>query len=139
MMWSETNSLAEIHSIIANIFEQKMRHYVRVCDIIDLSFDEYIILVNKIKMLPDIETITQYSLSILVVWVSSFKFNRQNEFYNVIKDFVSRMPQHHTKFTLDAINNACYDYQIYNYGIGLNSLQSLQRIIKIHAGYDDFV
>lgn len=139
MMWSESNSLTEIQSIIEDIFKQKMHLYVKVCDIINLSYDEYIVLMNKLKAITSIESATRYSLSILVAWVNAYKFNKQDEFYNLIRDFVSRMPQHHTKFTLDALNNTCYDYQIHNYNIKLDSLQSIQKVIKIHAGYDVFI
>lgn len=139
MMWSEATSLTEIQSIIEDIFEKKMRLYVKVCDIINLTYDEYEILTNKIKSISTAESATRYSLSVLVAWVSSYKFNKQDEFCTLIRNFISRMPQHHTKFTLDALNNTCYDHQIYNYNIRLNSLQSIQKVIRIHAGYDVYI
>ena len=139
MLWSESNNLSEIQVIIEDIFEKKMRQYVRVCDIIDLSFDEYLVLINHLKSVPNIELAVRFGLCLLVAWVTSYKFNRQEQFYNLIMEFAGKMPQHHTKFVLDALNNICYDYQIYNYKIGLNDMGSIQKFIRIHAGYDEFI
>lgn len=139
MMWTESNSISEIQSIIEDVFEKKMRLYVKICDIIDLSYDEYIVVTNKLRTIPFIDLSTHYGLCILVSWVASYKFNRQKQFQKVVMELIAGMPQHHTKFTLDALNNTCYDYQIYNYKIGFHNIESIQKIIQIHAGYDEFV
>lgn len=138
MMWSESSGLTEIQAILEKIFEKKMRLYTRVCDIIELSFDEYTTLTNKINAISTMEAVNRYSLSILTAWVTSYKFNREDECYKIIKDFMANMPQHYTKFTLESLNNTCYDYQIYNFKSGLNNIESIQQLIKIHAGLAAF-
>ena len=92
-------------------------------------------IINKIRLIRTAEEIDQYSLSILVSWVTSYKFKHQDELYKLIKNVVNIMPQHHSKYVLEAINTTCYDYQIDLYGHYITSLNEIHEIIKIHAGY----
>lgn len=134
-MWCDSTSLYEMQQDIAKLFERKMRLHIKVCDIIDLPYNEYICLINKVKQIRTAEQIDHFSLSILVAWVTSYKFKHQDEFYKVIKEVVNTMPQHHTKYVLEAINTTCYDYQIDLFDHYVASLSEIREITKIHAGY----
>lgn len=134
MMWTYSSSLTEIQNVIEDIFEKKLRLRIKLCDILDLSYDEYQILIDRIRNITTVEAVDKYTLSILVAWVTSYKFNRQDNFYEIIKQFVASMPQHHTRFVLDSINNSCSDYQIDTFEYSLASLHNIKKIIKLHAG-----
>lgn len=137
MMWSDYNNLSDIYHILSGFFEDNMRLNICVHDILDLSYDEYMILVDRIKHSDSIETVQHFSLCLFVAWVTAYKINRSDEYYKFMKGFISHMPQHHAKIALDAINTACYDFQIDTFGRSLNSLRDIKRIVKIHAGFTE--
>lgn len=134
-MWYESTNLIEMQRDITRIFEEHMRIHKNVCDVIDLSYDDYRLLINKVQLIKTPEEIQHYNLSILVSWVTSYKFNHENEFFDIVREMVNGMPQHHTKYILEAINTTCYDYQIDEYGYEVDSLLSIRAIIRKHAGF----
>ncbi|MBQ3666075.1 MAG: hypothetical protein II919_08225 [Lachnospiraceae bacterium] len=136
MMWSDSNSFSEIQNTLAGIFESKMGVNVRVGDIIDLSYDEYQVIVNKIKIADTMETVNNFSLCLLVAWVSAYKFGTKDkdEFYRLMKEFISRLPQHQSRLALEELNSACYEYQIDTFGYNFRSVKDIKNFVKIHAG-----
>ena len=134
-MWNYSTSLYEMQQYIINIFEDKMRLHAKISDVIDLSYDDYICLLNKIHQIKTIEEIDHYNLSILVCFTTSYKFNQQDSFYNTMKSVVLSMPQHYTRFILESLNTTCYDYQIDTFDYTLDNLPVIKEIIKIHANY----
>lgn len=134
-MWNCSTSLYEMQQYIIKIFEDKMRLHAKISDIIDLSYDDYMCLLNKIHQIKTIEEIDHYNLSILVCFTISYKFNQQDSFYNTMKSIVLYMPQHHTRFILESLNTTCYDYQIDTFDYTLDNLPVIKDIIKIHANY----
>lgn len=134
-MWNYSTSLYEMQQYIIKIFEDKMRLHAKISDVIDLSYDDYMCLLNKIHQIKTIEEIDHYNLSILVCFTTSYKFNQQDSFYNTMKSVVSSMPQHHTRFILESLNTTCYDYQIDTFDYTLDNLPVIKEIIKIHANY----
>ena len=85
IMWNYSTSLYEMQQYIIKIFEDKMRLHAKISDIIDLSYDDYMCLLNKIHQIKTIEEIDHYNLSILVCFTISYKFNQQDSFYNTMK------------------------------------------------------
>ena len=134
-MWNYSTSLYEMQQYIIKVFEDKMRLHAKISDVIDLSYDDYMCLLNKIHQIKTIEEIEHYNLSILVCFTTSYKFNQQDNFYNTMKSVVLSMPQHHTRFILESLNTTCYDYQIDTFGYKLDNLPVIKEIIKIHANY----
>ncbi len=134
-MWNYSTSLYEMQQYIIKIFEDKMRLHAKISDVIDLSYDDYICLLNKIHQIKTIEEIDHYNLSILVCFTTSYKFNQQDSFYNTMKSVVLSMPQHYTRFILESLNTTCYDYQIDTFDYTLDNLPVIKEIIKIHANY----
>lgn len=134
-MWNYSTSLYEMQQYIIKIFEDKMRLHAKISDIIDLSYDDYMCLLNKIHQIKTIEEIDHYNLSILVCFTTSYKFNQQDSFYNTMKSVVLSMPQHYTRFILESLNTTCYDYQIDTFDYTLDNLPVIKEIIKIHANY----
>ena len=134
-MWNESTSLYEMQQDINHIFEEKMRLHKKVCDIIDLPFEDYELIINKLKLIQSADEIDHYSLSILVAWVGSYNFSKYKDFDQMIKNVLTKMPQHHTKYILEAINTTCYDYQIDLFNHYITNLNEIREIIKIHAGY----
>lgn len=134
-MWNYSTSLYEMQQYIIKIFEDKMRLHAKISDIIDLSYDDYMCLLNKIHQIKTIEEIDHYNLSILVCFTISYKFNQQDSFYNTMKSVVLSMPQHYTRFILESLNTTCYDYQIDTFDYTLDNLPVIKEIIKIHANY----
>lgn len=134
-MWDYSTSLYEMQQYIIKIFEDKMRLHAKISDVINLSYDDYMCLLNKIHQIKTIEELDHYNLSILVCFTISYKFNQQDSFYNSMKSVVSSMPQHHTRFILESLNTTCYDYQIDTFGYTLDNLPVIKEIIKIHANY----
>lgn len=137
MKWSDSNNFSDIQKILADIFESQMGANVKVHDIIDLSYDEYIAIVNKIKIADTMETVRNFTLCLFVAWVSAYKFNTMDEFYRLMKDFISRLPQHQSRIALDEINAACYEYQIDTFGYNFRSVKDIKNFIKIHAGVSE--
>lgn len=134
-MWYESTNLIEMQRDIARIFEENMRLHKNVCDCIDLSYNDYQLMVSRLRLINTPEEIEHYSLSILVSWVTSYRYNRENEFFELAKHIVSAMPQHQTKYVLEAINDMCDDYQIDLYGYKMSNLASIRAIIRKHAGF----
>ena len=134
-MWNYSTSLYEMQQYIIRIFEDKMRLHAKISDVIDLSYDDYMCLLNKIHQIKTIEEIDHYNLSILVCFTTSYKFNQQDSFYNTMKSVVLSMPQHYTRFILESLNTTCYDYQIDTFDYTLDNLPVIKEIIKIHANY----
>lgn len=134
-MWYNSTNLMEMQGDITRIFEEHMRLHMNICDVIDLSYDDYQLLTNRLRLIKNPEEIQRYTLSIFVAWASSYKFNRENELYDIVRQLVNSMPQHHTKYILEALNTACYDYQIDQYGYEINSILSLRAIMRKHAGF----
>lgn len=134
-MWNYSTSLYEMQQYIIKIFEDKMRLHAKISDVIDLSYDDYMCLLNKIHQIKTIEEIDHYNLSILVCFTISYKFNQQDSFYNTMKSVVLSMPQHYTRFILESLNTTCYDYQIDTFDYTLDNLPVIKEIIKIHANY----
>lgn len=134
-MWNYSTSLYEMQQYIIKIFEDKMRLHAKISDIIDLSYNDYMCLLNKIHQIKTIEEIDHYNLSILVCFTTSYKFNQQDSFYNTMKSVVLSMPQHYTRFILESLNTTCYDYQIDTFDYTLDNLPVIKEIIKIHANY----
>ncbi|MBD8942757.1 MAG: hypothetical protein EGR71_09560 [Clostridiales bacterium] len=134
-MWNYSTSLYEMQQYIIKIFEDKMRLHAKISDVIDLSYDDYMCLLNKIHQIKTIEEIDHYNLSILVCFTTSYKFNQQDSFYNTMKSVVLSMPQHYTRFILESLNTTCYDYQIDTFDYTLDNLPVIKEIIKIHANY----
>ena len=134
-MWNYSTSLYEMQQYIIKVFEDKMRLHTKISDVIDLSYDDYMCLLNKIHQIKTIEELDHYNLSILVCFTISYKFNQQDSFYNSMKSAISSMPQHHTRFILESLNTTCYDYQIDTFGYTLDNLPVIKKIIKIHANY----
>lgn len=135
IMWNYSTSLYEMQQYIIKIFEDKMRLHAKISDVIDLSYDDYMCLLNKIHQIKTIEEIDHYNLSILVCFTTSYKFNQQDSFYNTMKSVVLSMPQHYTRFILESLNTTCYDYQIDTFDYTLDNLPVIKEIIKIHANY----
>lgn len=136
-MWEGSSSLSDMQSDIEKIFEKKMKLHVRVCDIIDLSYSDYAFFISKIEQITTSEEIERYSLSVMVAWVAAYKYKNEPDFHMMIKRVLANLPQHHTKYILEAINSTCYDFQIDNYGIPINSYHAVHMLVKRHAGYDD--
>lgn len=134
-MWNYSTSLYEMQQYIIKVFEDKMRLHAKISDVIDLSYDDYMCLLNKIHQIKTIEELDHYNLSILVCFTISYKFNQQDSFYNSMKSAVLLMPQHHTRFILESLNTTCYDYQIDTFGYTLDNLPVIKKIIKVHANY----
>ena len=134
-MWNYSTSLYEMQQYIIKIFEDKMRLHAKISDVTDLSYDDYMCLLNKIHQIKTIEEIDHYNLSILVCFTTSYKFNQQDSFYNTMKSVVLSMPQHYTRFILESLNTTCYDYQIDTFDYTLDNLPVIKEIIKIHANY----
>ena len=134
-MWNYSTSLYEMQQYIIKIFEDKMRLHAKISDVINLSYDDYMCLLNKIHQIKTIEEIDHYNLSILVCFTTSYKFNQQDSFYNTMKSVVLSMPQHYTRFILESLNTTCYDYQIDTFDYTLDNLPVIKEIIKIHANY----
>ena len=134
-MWNYSTSLYEMQQYIIKIFEDKMRLHAKISDIIDLSYDDYMCLLNKIHQIKTIEEIDHYNLSILVCFTISYKFNQQDSFYNTMNSIVLSMPQQPTRFILESLNTTCYDYQIDTFDYTLDNLPVIKDIIKIHANY----
>lgn len=134
-MWNYSTSLYEMQQYIIKIFEDKMRLHAKISDVIDLSYDDYMCLLNKIHQIKTIEEIDHYNLPILVCFTTSYKFNQQDSFYNTMKSVVLSMPQHYTRFILESLNTTCYDYQIDTFDYTLDNLPVIKEIIKIHANY----
>ena len=134
-MWNYSTSLYEMQQYIIKIFEDKMRLHAKISDVIDLSYDDYMCLLNKIHQIKTIEELDHYNLSILVCFTISYKFNQQDSFYNTMKSVVLSMPQHYTRFILESLNTTCYDYQIDTFDYTLDNLPVIKEIIKIHANY----
>ena len=134
-MWNYSTSLYEMQQYIIKVFEDKMRLHAKISDVIDLSYDDYMCLLNKIHQIKTIEELDHYNLSILVCFTISYKFNQQNSCYNSLKSAVLSRPQDHTRFILESLNTTCYDYQIDTFGYTLDNLPVIKKIIKIHANY----
>lgn len=135
MQWTEMNSLTEIQSCIETIFEAKLRLHVKISDILDISFDEYIVLTNKLRNIQNAEVVERFCLSIFSAWVCSYRFNRQHIFTDFVHGFISSMPQHHTKFVLEALNTTFYDYQIDTFSFLINNIHDVGELAKLHAGF----
>lgn len=135
-MWEGSSSLSDMQADIERIFEEKMKLHVRVCEIIDLSFSDYAFFISKIEQITTTEEIKRYSLSILVAWVAAHRYKNEPEFLCIIKRVIAKLPQHHTKYVLEALNSTCYDFQIDLYGIPLKCFNDVQNVIRKHAGYE---
>ena len=61
-MWNYSTSLYEMQQYIIKIFEDKMRLHAKISDVIDLSYDDYMCLLNKIHQIKTIEEIDHYNL-----------------------------------------------------------------------------
>lgn len=135
MLWSNYNNLSEMYNILSHCFEEHMKMHTRVYDIINLSYEEYVSLVNRCMASNPVETLQHFSLCLFVAWVTAYRLGTSDEYYKQIKEFLSRMPQHHARLALDAVNNACSDFQIDTFGKTMKSLKDIKRLAKIHAGY----
>ena len=126
-----------MYHILSKFFEENMKLHTRVYEIINLSSEEYCSLTDRCMASDPAETIQHFSLCLFVAWVTAYRLGRSDEYYKKVKEFISRMPQHHARLALDAINTACYDFQIDTFGETMKSVKDLNRLAKIHSGYAD--
>ena len=134
MMWSNNNSFADIQKILSAICEANMGPHVLIHDIINLSYDEYMVIAEKIKIADPMETIQHFSLCLFIAWVASYKLGTKNDFYKLMKSFIARLPQHQSRLAFDELNTACYEFQIDTFGKTLRSVRDIKTLVKIHAG-----
>lgn len=134
MLWQNGTSLCDIYKIVSDIFNKNMKMHMLIRDVIDLSYEEYRGLADDIIKTSPTETIEHFSLCMLVAWVAAYKHGRDEEYYEMMKSFVARMPQHHTSMVLDFVQTVCYDFQIDTFGPPIKTLKDIKRIAKIHAG-----
>lgn len=136
MLWSRDAKLHGIQAIVVRKFNNNPTNSILIKDIIDLDYDDYMVLTNNIRCSNTTETIEHFSLCMLVAWVSAYKLGRSDNYYQFMKEYITQMPQHHTSMVLDFIQTACYDYQIETFGPPIKTLKDIKRIAKLHAGLD---
>ncbi len=134
MLWSTDAKLCDINAIVVQKFNNYQGDSILIKDIIDLDYDDYITLSINIKNSDTTETIEHFSLCMLVAWVASYKLGRSDSYYQFMKEYIAKMPQHHTQRILDFVQTACYDYQVETFGPPIKTLKDIKRIAKIHAG-----
>lgn len=134
-MWNEYTSLSDMQTDIRKIFESSMHLQIKICDIINIQPNDYFKLVSKLRLIKNPDEMEAYGLAFLVAWVTAFKLKREDEFYKMVRQIFQTIPQHHTKFIIEAINTLCYDFQIDLYGTILNNFSDVRKVVKIHAGF----
>ncbi len=136
-LWNEGTGLYTMQQDIAFIIQKSVRNNVRMVDVIDLSYEDFELLCNKIRCVKGAEEIEQYGLSIIVSWIVSYKYGRQNIVNEILEGIFRNLPQHQTKYVMEAVTTIFYDYQIDNFGYRISNLNHLREIIVRHAGWKD--
>lgn len=134
MNWNTSTSLNEMQNDLKTFFEKNMRLKTKLCDILTLSYDDYHLLRNKLFQITQSIDFGHYALAILVCWVTSYKYNDEDTFFNIMRAHLNNTPQHHSRYLLDAITDMTYDYQIDIFDCKLQTVQHLKAIVEIHAG-----
>lgn len=122
---------------IAFIIQKSVRNNVRMVDVIELSYEDFELLCNKVRCVKGAEEIERYGLSIIVSWIVSYKYGRQNIVNEILEEIFRNLPQHQTKYVMEAVTTIFYDYQIDNFGYRISNLNHLREIIVRHAGWKD--
>ena len=135
-MWNDKTDLMTMHRNIEAIVVKGARPGVRMGDLIGLSYEDFELWRMKLQGITRTEEIEKYALSIIVDWVVSFRYNKEIDCMNGIHKVQRVLPQHQTKYVVQAFLNVFYEYQLDNYGIVINGLNDLRIIVERHAGIE---
>lgn len=122
---------------IESVIQKKVRINIRMVDVIDITYEDFELLSNKIRYIKSAEDIEKYGLSIITAWLVSYKYGKEDAVYKVLENIYKNLPQHQTKYVFEIITTIFYDYQIDNFGYNIMSLKDLREIIIRHAGWKD--
>ena len=131
--WSYENSLTDIQNCILVQITNHMGIHVLMGNILDISYEEYKILVSKLKYISQVEECEKYCISIIAAWVISCRLGLEKDFYNELKNIKKRLPQHYHTFVMEIFTSTFYNYQIDTMGIKFKSTHDIRKAILMHG------
>lgn len=134
-MWNENNSLYEVQRDIEKIILNRMGCNVRMGEVINFSFEDYNLIINRLDNIKNAEEFERYALTIITAWVVAHNYGKAEEFFEVFSEMFKNLPQHQTKYVLESLATTFYEYQIDNFGYRINTISKIKEIIIRHAGW----
>lgn len=131
--WTYNTSLNDIQQIIAKEITTNMTQRVVLQSILSIDYEEYQILTSKLLCITQAAEYKHYALAIIVSWVASCKFDREEQFYAKIKDSIKRTQQHHHAYLMEVMTSTFYDYQFDTLGISFHSFRDIRKVILHHG------
>lgn len=132
-LWSYESSLNDIQNCISNEIIQHLSTNKILGSILSINYEEYQILTSKLLCIQHSEEYEKYCLSIIVSWVSSCSFNREQYFFSKFMDSYKRLPQHHHSYVMEIFASTFYNYQFDTLGVSFNNVNDIHRVILYHG------
>ena len=134
-MWNQGTDLFTMQQNIKSIIHKSMRINVRMVDVIELTYEDFELIYNKIRCIKGAEEIERYGVSIITAWVASYKYGKQDMVNDILEGIFRNLPQHQTKYVMESITTIFFDYQIDSFGYQIMRLEDLREIVARHAGW----
>ena len=134
-MWNQGTDLFTMQQNIKSIIRKSMRINVRMVDVIELTYEDFELICNKIRCIKGAEEIERYGVSIITAWVVSYKYGKEDMVNDILVGIFHNLPQHQTKYVMESITTIFFDYQIDSFGYQIMRLEDLREIVARHAGW----
>lgn len=134
-MWNQGTDLFTMQQNIKSIIHRSMRINIRMVDVLELTYEDFELICNKIRCIKGAEEIERYGVSIITAWVVSYKYGKQDMVNDILVEIFHNLPQHQTKYVMESIATIFFDYQIDSFGYRIMRLEDLREIVARHAGW----
>lgn len=132
-MWYEGTDLITMNRMLEEIVHQNMKPGRKLGEVVELTYEDFEILGKKLMSISRVEDAERFALSIVVTYVSSFRFEKQGECWASLLEVAKKLPQHQTKFVMESFMTVLYEYQIDNFGYIIRRLSDLKCVVQKHA------
>ena len=136
--WTYNSSLSDIQHIISDEIMVHMSQRVVLQSVFSIDFEEYQILTSKLLCITQAEEYTHYCLAIIVSWVASCRFGREDAFFSKVCTAFKKTQQHHHSYLMEAITSTFYEYQIDTCGVSFHNLNDVRKVILYHGNINKY-
>lgn len=133
-------SLEQMEDILEKELEMR-KHSIRILGDLDLSYEDYKCLSLKFRGIHrypgSVEILENFKLSLLITWVFSLRYEKEEISYCNIKKILLELPQYMQRKFISMCRETFEEYELFMYNIPISNMKELCSIIVIHSGMPD--